>query len=525
MARGSRAPLRLISSPASAAVVLLLLSAAVTWPMAVSGGARDHADTLYNSWLLAWNHHALTGVEDPLTPPVFLGQPDAAGRGDLLLTQSLAGGPLLAAGATPLRVHNILFVVSIAFAGWAVMRLASRLGADRWGALFAGCACVCLPYFQSHLWHLQLASVGLGVLALERAVAFLDGKSSGWWVPALILLQGAAGLYHWLFTDLALALTVVWALFRRRRLGGLKLAGLAVLGNAALAPLLVHHLRNAASWPVDHIASTDVLAFVSPWHSSILLGAARPETVAGEAALWPGSAVLAGAAAALAASQVRRRVRAVWLLAAMALVFGAFSLGPTLVAGGSGLAPGPFRLAALLPGVSSIRLPARAGFFALLPLLVLSGVALSRRPALAGLGALLCLVEVLPRPQAMYPTRRCREHRWLAANPREAVVFLPMEPSMERPEKECLRLYGSTLHFTPMVNGYSTSLPSGYRATAGILNGWPSAEADSVLDRIGVDCIVYEDGSEIDADTAIDADTVFSDGRIYVSVISRRPGP
>jgi hypothetical protein len=125
----------------------------------------------------------------------------------------------------------------------------------------------------------------------------------------------------------------------------------------------------------------------------------------------------------------------------------------------------------------------------------------------------------------MYPTRRCREHRWLAANPREAVVFLPMEPSMERPERECLRLYGSTLHFTPMVNGYSTSLPSGYRATAGILNGWPSAEADSVLDRIGVDCIVYEDGSEIDADTAIDADTVFSDGRIYVSVISRRPGP
>ena len=499
-------------------MVLLLLAATVTWPMAVSGGARDHADTLYNAWLLAWNHHALTGLEDPLAPPVFLGQPDGAGRGDLLLTQSLAAFPLLAAGATPLRAHNILFVISMAFAGWAVMRLARRLGADRWGSLFAGCACVCLPYFQSHLWHLQLASVGLGVLALERAIAFLDGRSSGWWVPLLILLQGAASLYHWLFTDFALALIVVWAIARRRRGTALRLAGLAALGNAALLPLLAHHLRNAVSWPVDHIASTDVLAFLSPWHSSILLGAARPGTVVGEVALWPGSAVLAGAVVALAASTVRRRVRGVWLLAAIALLFGAFSLGPTLVAGGSGLAPGPFRIAALLPAVGSIRLPGRAGFFALLPLLVLSGVALSRRPVLAGLGALLCLLEVFPHPRPMYSTRRCREHRWLAANPREAVVFLPMEPSLERPETECLRLYGSTLHFTPMVNGYSSSLPSAYRATAEILNGWPSAGADSLLDRMGVDCIVYENS------LVPNADTVLSDGRINVSVVTRRPG-
>jgi len=500
----------------AAAAALLVLASAVTWPMAASGGAYDHADTLYNSWLLAWNHHALTGLHDPLTPPIFLGQPDGAGRGDLLLTQAVPAAPLLWLGLSPLRVHNLLFVVSLAFTGFAVMLLARRLGADFWGGLFAGCACVCLPYFQSHLWHLQLASAGLGILALERGLAFLDGRSSGWWVPVLILLQGCAGLYHWLFTGMALGTMAVWALFRRRPRRALQLVGLSLLGAAAMLPLLVHHLDNAASWPVDHIASTDLLAFLSPWETSLLLGPARPEAVRGAAALWPGSAVVAAAAAALLHPGLRRRVRAPWLLAVLTVAFGAFSLGPTLVVGGRQLAPGPFRLAALLPGVSSIRLPARAGLFALLPILSLAGVAVSGRRALACLAGLLCLAEVMHSGLGMYPPPPEHAHRWLAANPQESVVFLPMEPDLSRPERECSRMYGSRLHFTPMVNGYSTSLPENYRETAAVLNRWPAAAADSLLDRLGVECIVYE-GRDLPG-----ADTVCTDGRISVSVLRRR---
>jgi hypothetical protein len=501
---------------AAAAVVLLVLACVVTWPMAAVGGAHDHADTLYNSWLLAWNHHALAGLEDPLTPPIFLGQPDAHGRGDLLLTQAVIGIPLLRLGLSPLRVHNLLFVVSVAFAGYATMLLARRLGADLWGGMFAGCACVCLPYFQSHLWHLQLASAGLGVLAVERGLAFLDRRSSGWWIPPLVLLQGCASLYHWLFTIMALAMVAAWGLLRRGPRRALALAGLALLGAVAMLPLLSHHLENAASWPVDHIASTDLLAFLSPWESSLLLGEARPEVVRGEVALWPGSAVVLAAAMVLLSPGLRRRIRAPRLLAALVVFFGVFSLGPTLVVAGRQLGPAPFRLAALLPGVDSIRLPARAGLFALLPVLGLAGLGLSGRPLPACLAGLLCLVEVLHPRLHMYPPPMDLPHRWLAENPAESVVFLPMEPDLSRPERECSRLYGSRLHFTPMVNGYATSLPDRYRETAAILNRWPSREADSLLDRLAVECIVYE-GREVSG-----AETVLTDGRIDVSIVRRR---
>ena len=508
-------PLRPFAA-AAIALVLVLLASAVTWPMACSDGARDQADTLYNAWLLAWNNHALLSGMNPLTPPIFLGQPDGAGRGDLLLAQSLAGAPLLGLGTTPIRAHNMLFVLSIAFAGWAVMLLARRMGADLWGGFFAGCACVCLPYFQSHLWHLQLASVGLGVLALERSMAFLDHRSRGWWIPALILLQGAASLYQWMFTNLAMALILIWALARGLRKRPALLFGLAALGNALMAPLLTHHLSNAASWPVDQIASVDLMAFLSPWESSLLLGGARPGVVFGEVALWPGSAVVVGAAAALMASRLRRRIPAPWLLAGLTVFFGALSLGPTLVAMGRQLSPAPFRLLAMLPGMASIRLPARAGFFALLPLLVIAAIALRGKPGLAIAAAIACLVEVLPRPLSMYEVPRRDEHRWVAENHPASVVFLPLDPSLERPERECERLYGSTLHYTPMVNGYSTSLPEGYRETVEILNRWPESKADSLLDLLGVECVVYQ-GGELPQ-----ANAVLGDGRISASIFLRQ---
>jgi len=240
--------------------------------------------------------------------------------------------------------------------------------------------------------------------------------------------------------------------------------------------------------------------------------------VRGEVALWPGSAVVVAAAVALLHPRLRRRVRAPWLLAVLAVVFGAFSLGPTIVVGGRQLAPGPFRLAALLPGVTSIRLPARAGLFALIPVLSLAGVAVSGRRTLACLGGLLCLAEVMHSGLGMYPPPPDHAHRWLAANPQESVVFLPMKPDLSRPERECSRLYGARLHFTPMVNGYSTSLPDKYREAAAVLNRWPAPEADSLLDRLGVECIVYE-GRDVPG-----ADTVYTDGRIPVSVLRRRNG-
>ena len=156
---------------ATAILLCSALAAAVTWPLAAhpASGAHDGTDTFFNTWLMAWNHEALTSLQNPLDAPIFEGQPDAGGRSDLLLTQTLAAMPLRFAGLGPLAAHNLVLVLSLAFSGLAAYLLARQVGCGRAGALFAGGAFVCLPFFQSHLWHIQLFSAGLSVMALMQA--------------------------------------------------------------------------------------------------------------------------------------------------------------------------------------------------------------------------------------------------------------------------------------------------------------------------------------------------------------------
>ncbi|MBD3278255.1 MAG: hypothetical protein GF388_08145 [Candidatus Aegiribacteria sp.] len=495
----------------SAAAIMLVLSAAVTWPMAISGRSYDRSDTLFNSWLLSWNFHAAANFDDPLEPPIFLGQPDGSGRNDFLFTQTLAGMPLLAAGLTPLRVHNILFVLSLAFAGLAGYLLALRIRIPVPGAVFAGGALVCLPFFQSHLWHLQLMSAGLWILALERAFHVVEKPPGGWSIAVLILLQGLACLYYWLFLNVSLVVLLAF-LALGKNWKALKSIALRMLaGNLPMLLLLAGHLRNAASFSPDVMMSADAASWLAPWDSSLLMSWMRSGHVIGEVALWPGLFVLAGALIFVFSQRLRSSLPWSNYMLATALFFGIIALGPTLVVFGRELAPAPFRLIAWLPGMNSIRLPARGAIFTLLFLILLAARWVGRRRLLASLGILLCFLEVFSGGLDLKNVEIDPWHRWLAARDPESVVFIPVRADLSRPESECGRMYGQTVHFVPMVNGYSTSLPKAYPETARIFNSWPSPEAQSLMDSLNVECVITQD-REIDS-----ADTVWNTGsrRVY----------
>lgn len=488
------------TSPVLPVLLFLALASVTTYPMAFTDQAYDHADTYFNSWLISWNAHALTTLQDPLNPPVFQGQVDGAGRSDLLLAQSVPAIPFLLGGMEPVRVHNILFVLSLAFAGFAVFLFGRDLGLTRPGALFAGSAFVCLPFIQSHLWHLQLMSMGFTILALKQGLRYLRGRGNGWPVMVLVLLQGMASLYYWYFACLALALMFVWSLFTigsRRSVG---LLGWTAGGSIALLPLLLPQLRNAASWRMDTIASTDVAALLSPWGTSLLEGWARPALMVGEAAFWPGLAVTAGAAWWLVRGRRDNCIESTSYLVLMGAFFFLFSLGPTVVVYGSHVSRGFFRLLGPLPGLTSIRLPGRAAFLFLVPLILAAGRVMGKRGWMAAAGIGFCLIEVLPGRLPMTPVEHPPWFAWVGEESPELVAYIPLSTSMVRPEPECSRLLGSVPYFTPMVNGYSTSLPERYAETAGILNSWPSAEADSLLDLLGVDCVISHDRRLPDAD-------------------------
>ena len=472
-----------------APALFLLVSLYALWPLGTSPHPHDHADSLFNTWLVSWNAHAALSGENPLDQPVFQGFPDGGGRSDLMLTQGAAALPLFIFGADPVRVHNLLMVFFLFLAGYAAYMLTLQCGAVEKGGLFAGTAVILLPWFQSHLWHLQLFSGGLGLLALVFAVRTAKGRASGWQISLFVLLQCLASLYLWYFMNIALALLLPFLFKRGGRKGALMTAAWFAAGNALCLPFLLDHLSNAGTWSMDSVASTDAAAFLAPWENSILLGWMRSGNIHPEAALWPGLAVTAGLLLFLIRS---RRTRMDIYLLSCAVLFSILSLGPTLVVFGREVSPAPFRLLEGLPGASSIRLPARGAFFALVPMAVLAGKALSGKKTLFFAGMAVTALGAIHRPVEVFPLAPMPWHGWLAEKDFGTVLYLPMSWDMDRPETETLRLMGSTSHFTPSVNGYGTTLPENYGATARLLNTWPSEDAVKAVEDLGVDCIVVE---------------------------------
>lgn len=482
-----------------------------TWPLASTSEPHDHSDTLFNSWLIAWNNHAVITGQNPLALPIFEGFPDGNGRNDLLLTQSIIALPLQLSGIDAVRVHNILLVLFLAFAGFASALLAMETGANSYGSLFAGGVVILLPYFQSHIWHLQLFSVGLSILAIAYAIRVLKGKCRGWQLAVLVFLQCLASLYHWYFMNIALFLLVISTVFLPERKQLLRMTGWWLAGNLAALPFLLPHLKNAQVWSVDSIASTDIAAFLAPWGNSFLLGWMRLGSVHPEAALWPGIAVIAGSFWFL--FKGKKNKWDVFLLGCL-LFFTVFSLGPTLVVFGKALAPAPFRFLAGLPGCSSIRLPARAGIFAILPLVIFAGRKLGEKPGLAITAVVIAAATVLHAPLRTIPLEPLPWHHWLAGQNFDRVLYLPVSTDMNNPQAETRRLISSVLHFTPSVNGYSTTLPADFENYAGILNSWPANNARLLVEELGIDCLIIKSWRTLEADTVF-----FTDGMSISAVL------
>ncbi len=496
--------------PVIALLIFLLFAIMVTWPLAITSEPHDHVDTLFNSWLIAWNNHAAVTGQNPLDIPIFEGFPDGSGRNDLLLTQSLFALPLQLSGMNAIRVHNTLLVLFLAFAGFSVSLLAAETGAKSYGSLFAGCVVILLPYFQSHMWHIQLFSAGFSILAIVFALRILKGKCAGWQLAVLIFLQCLASLYHWYFLNIALVILTVCALFLPEKKLLLKMSGWWIAGNIATFPFLLQHLRNAEAWSVDTITSTDIAAFLAPWENSILLSWMRPDNIHPEAALWPGLAVVAGSLWFLFKG---RKTRWDIFLLVCFLFFSVFSLGPTLVLFGKALAPAPFRYFAILPGCSSIRLPARAAILALVPLIVFAGRKLGEKPRLAMAGIIFAAAAVWHSPIETIPLEPHPWGVWIAAQNFNNVLYLPVSCDLDMPQMEAVRLANSIPHFTPSVNGYSTTLPEKYQSYADILNEWPSQSAKLLVEELGVDCIILKGWQ------TLNADTVFFSNGIPVSAV------
>ncbi|MGC8827700.1 MAG: hypothetical protein ACP5TV_11945, partial [Anaerolineae bacterium] len=497
------------------------------WPLAWEldrAVVQPAEDPQLNSWILAWDAHAL------LTEParlfhanIFYPYPYPLAYSEHLLASAVLGLPFQLLWNNPTAVHNLLVLLSFALSGFGAYLLGRRLSGSHLAGLAAGFIFAFCPYKMGQLHHFQNLSaqwMPFAFLFLERAVR--QGRRRDLFLLGLfIVLQGLSSVYYTLFLAIGLALAALillighWQGERRglaRRLGALALTG--ALAGALLLPVYLPYAR--VSDLLDASRSLSYVTQLSPDMRNYLAAPAvnrlygtltAPWRKEPEGALWPGllALLLAGAGlwAGLRARQSAVRVWC-WTLLVLALAAGVLSLGPTIHAAGKAIVRGPYILLwRYLPGFQAVRVPGRFAVLVMLSLagltavgmrsLVRAGPAPWRR--LAG-GAVLSLILVeywsapLPLSQTYTASPTPEIYRWLAEQPADtAVVELPMDvyPAFSH---DIAYMGYSTRHWRRLVNGYSGIFPPGYLALSELLQGFPSQEAVDVLRRLGVDYVI-----------------------------------
>ena len=185
-------------------VLFTLLTAAMTWPQALSLSSRatPHQDVYFNMWRLRWFAHALvTPSARVFDGNIFHPEPNTLALSDAMLVEGLVAAPLLWARVPPLLVHNLMLFGAIAVSGVGMFALARYLTGSRAAGLLAGIVFAYAPYRVEHVMHMELQWAmwaPLAFLALHRTF------DTGRWTYCLatgacLALQMLSSIYYGIF--------------------------------------------------------------------------------------------------------------------------------------------------------------------------------------------------------------------------------------------------------------------------------------------------------------------------------------
>jgi hypothetical protein len=156
----------------------------------------------------------------------------------------------------------------------------------------------------------------------------------------------------------------------------------------------------------------------------------------------------------------------------------------------------------IVPGMAGMRVPARFNAFFGLTVVYFAARGFDRflsrrsRPAGKTLAVAILLpiflLDLLPHPISWVDVPREEElpevYGWLARQTDiGALLEIPMRPGWQ----EAAYMYGSTRHWKPIANGYSSFIPPGYGRLAGEVGiGLPGPPALDLCERLGITHLV-----------------------------------
>jgi hypothetical protein len=463
----------------------IALAVAATWPLArhiTTHLPHDLADPVLNTWILAWDAHAIAARINVWNAPILYPYDHTLAYTEHLLGFAWLTAPIEWWTRNPVFAYNVAFVVSYGCAALGMYLLAHLLTGSAKAAIVAAAIYAFAPYRVAQVAHIQWLMVGWLPLALWALHRYF--QAGAWYLlaaaGAAYAVQTLSSSYFAYYALVPLGIVAVAELWRVRPPPA-RTALHAAIASAVVAAMLVpvvrvythvhatEGLRRAAS---EIEASSADLSDYFRGHSDIWLWRhAAPGT--SEHEWFPGMVALTLTSLAIVRRSSSRAVRVYGAVALVALVF---SLGPHPAAWGH-VAPidGPYQLLLrFVPGLDGLRAISRLGVIVLLAIAVLaacgaaailSALSSSRRWAMTAALLVVIVGEGWAAPirtvrfQPLADPDDNSAYEFLRSAAPGVVLELPM--SLGNHPQEMTYQYLTLVHGHPLVNGdvgYETPL-------------------------------------------------------------------
>lgn len=500
-------------------LLFVLLTAGMTYPLILrfSTAINDVGDPLFNTWILAWNHHQL--LRDPLhyfDANIFYPHRFTLAYSEHLFASALLALPVKLFGAGPITVYNFVLFSSFVLCGFGMFLLVRELTGRPAAGILAGMAFAFSAHRFSQLPHLQILTaqwMPFALLYLHRAFQHPAAWKNFLLFALFFLLQALSCNYLAVIFTVAVGVWLAGMILSRGKSlgwGGLgKLSASLAVAGAFFLPFAYPYYAVQKEYGFSR-SLQDVKPYSAKPHNYLGVTGKHKffpqklkEMGNKERDLFFGFTAMFLALLAFLFRQKKRALpRAVYLV--MLLFCFLLSMGTKSEIFGISLYGQPYRFFYdWVPGFDGMRVPARFAVVVGLALAVLAGLGAAgllerlRRPAAAltftGLLAAAILADgwCVPLRHRVFDAEPPTVTAWLRDQPDiRALLHLPMHKS-EAAYREMNYVYWSMFHWKKMVNGYSGFFPPDYESLKERMLQFPSKETLDELKHLGVNYVVF----------------------------------
>ena len=201
-------------------ILFVIITAVMTYPAVFQWTGRiigDYGDSLFNSWILAWDVHKLIRGEflSLFDANIFYPYTNTLAYSENMLGNAILALPILVTTGNPVLAYNVTFLTCLVLSAFGMYLLVFDQTQSKSAAIVSGIIFAFFPWRFAHLSHIQLqAAQWFPFTFLYAHRFFKQGDNKNLLLFTLFfVLQflscGYYGLYNTLFVGLLIAFNLI----------------------------------------------------------------------------------------------------------------------------------------------------------------------------------------------------------------------------------------------------------------------------------------------------------------------------